>query len=67
MSQLGNNLNNSNEFESTTLITDKHIILVILNLKRIGKKYNPIRGSSVKYKGAKILPTFWPKNPTNDC
>ena len=28
MSQLGNNLNNSNEFQSTTLITDKHIILV---------------------------------------
>ena len=28
MSQLGNVLNNSNEFESTTLITDKHIILV---------------------------------------
>ena len=28
MSRLGNNLNNSNEFESTTLITDKHIILV---------------------------------------
>ena len=28
MSQLGNSLNNSNEFESTTLITDKHIILV---------------------------------------
>ena len=28
MSQLGNNLNNLNEFESTTLITDKHIILV---------------------------------------
>lgn len=28
MSQLGNNLNNSKEFQSTTLITDKHIILV---------------------------------------
>ena len=28
MSQLGNNLYVSNEFESTTLITDKHIILV---------------------------------------
>jgi len=25
---LGNNLNNSKEFQSTTLITDKHIILV---------------------------------------
>ena len=28
MSHLGNNLNNSKEFQSTTLITDKHIILV---------------------------------------